>query len=68
MLHAMRGVLLALLSAEPAGRGAGLKGRSHHLRVERRLTRDDAAGRGAKIGAIEVEPNAPGESFGIDLA
>jgi hypothetical protein len=61
VLHPVLRVPLALVTAKLAGRGARLEGRNDHLRFERGLTRDDAAGRVAEIGTIEIEPDAAGE-------
>src|SRR5690606_24738765 len=54
-------VLLALLGAQPAGRPEGLD-----LLADERVRRlglagEDAAGGGADVGAVEVEPDAPPE-------
>jgi hypothetical protein len=65
VLHAVRGMSLALLSAEPTGGGAGLEGGGDHLRIEGRLPGDDAAGRVAEIGAVEIEPDTARERFRV---
>ena len=66
MLHV--GVSLALFGTDSAGGRACLESDGEHLRLERRLAGDDAPGRVAEVGAIEVEPDAPVQSFWIRLA
>ena len=64
----MLGVPLALLSAHPARPRARLQSRSRHLRVERRLPREDLAGGIAEIGAVEVEADAASQHLYVSFA
>lgn len=52
------GMPLALFSAEATSGRAGLKGRSHLLRVELCLARHNTTGRDARVTAIQAEPDA----------
>ncbi len=67
MLHVLR-MPLALFTAQPTRPGAGLKRRPRHLRIERRLSREDLASGVADVGAVEVEPNTAGQHLYVPLA
>ena len=54
-------MLPAFVRTQPAGDRAGVKKRRQHLDVMTRPTSPDRARRGAKVGAVEVQPNALAE-------
>jgi hypothetical protein len=68
VIHAVLSMSLALVTAKAAGGRAGLESGRDDLRLQRGLARDDAAGRVAKIGTIEIEPDTAGERFRVSLA
>ena len=61
------GVLLALLGAEAAGRAEGLDLLADERVLRLRLAREDAAGGGADVGAVEVGADALAELGGLLL-
>src|SRR3954447_22385 len=52
------GMLLALLRAQPAGRGTGVEHAADHLLVRAGASRSEASSDVADIGTIKIEPNA----------
>lgn len=68
MFHAMLAMLCALVAAQRAGLSARLKERPNHGGLERSLTRQDAPGSGADVGAVQIQANAPGQMLDLSLA
>ena len=54
----MGGVLLALVTARPAGDRAGLDGRAENAEIRLGLPDEDATGGGADVRAVQTEANA----------
>ncbi len=67
-LHAVLGMLLALVAAEAAGCRAGLEGGLNHRRIEGCLTGQDLPGHNADVGAVQVQPDAAGQQLRVLLA
>jgi hypothetical protein len=62
------GVPLALVATQLAGLRTGLQRPADHLGLEGRLTGEDTSRGVAHIGAVEVEPDAASERFGVVLS
>jgi hypothetical protein len=61
------GVSLAFLATDAAGRRAGFDRCTEEAEIGCGLARDDAAGRVADVGTVEVEPNAADQLLHVFL-
>src|SRR5829696_5084585 len=67
VLHAVFGVLLALLAAQAASPRASLQDSLSQFHIEGRLPGEDLSGRVADVGAVEVEPYAADQHLQVLL-